>query len=298
VSDIAVVGSANMDLVVRQSRLPRPGETVFGTDFATIPGGKGLNQAVAAARAGASVAFLGAVGDDDLGRALRGRLADDGVDVTALRTVRTATGTAHISVVDGGENSIVVVPGANGAVDSLDGADHALLTGARFVVAQFERPLALIREAFSVARAAGATTVLTPAPVLDAGDLLELSDVLVPNAAEACELAGVDDPVDAARALSRRSDTVVMTRGRDGALIARRGEIIGEVPARPVEAVDTTAAGDTFVGVLVARLAAGDALEAAARAGSVAASISVTRRGASSSMPMWGEIAGVLRAGR
>jgi ribokinase len=291
VSEIVVVGSANMDLVVRQARLPRPGETMFGSEFTTVPGGKGLNQAVAAARAGGSVAFVGAVGDDGFGAQLRDQLAADGIDVATVRTVGVATGTAHISVVDGGENSIVVVSGANGAVDELDDDDRAVLGAARYVVAQFERPLPLVRAAFAAARDAGATTVLTPAPVLDPGDLLELTDILVPNADEACELAGVDDPSAAALALSRRAGTVVMTRGPEGALIARDGEIVAEVPSPRVEAVDTTAAGDTFVGTLVTRLAAGDAIEAAARTAAVAASIAVTRPGASSSMPTWDEIA-------
>jgi len=289
-----VVGSANMDLVVRQPRLPHLGETMFGSSFTTVPGGKGLNQAVAAARAGGSVAFVGAVGDDVFGGQLRDQLAADRIDVTTVRTAPEATGTAHISVVDGGENSIVVVPGANGTTEDLDAADRAAIGGARFVVAQFERPPALIRAAFEAARAAGATTVLTPAPVLDPGDLLDLVDLLVPNAGEACELAGIDDPTEAARGLSRRVGTVIMTRGGDGALIARDGGIVGEVAPRRVEPVDTTAAGDTFVGVLVARLAAGDALEAAAHAASVAASVAVTRPGASSSMPTWDEVAALL----
>ena len=293
-SEIVVVGSANMDLVVRQSRLPHPGETMFGSSFTTVPGGKGLNQAVAAARAGGSVAFVGAVGDDGFGAQLRAQFAADGIDATAVRIAPEATGTAHISVVDGGENSIVVVPGANGATEQLDVADRSAIAGARFVVAQFERPLRLIRAAFELAREGGATTVLTPAPVVDPGDLLGLVDILVPNAAEACELAGTTGPAEAARTLSERVGTVIMTRGGDGAIVARSGEIVGEVPARVVEPVDTTAAGDTFVGVLVARLAAGDALATAAHAASVAASIAVTRPGASSSMPTWGEVAALL----
>jgi ribokinase len=297
VSTIAVLGSANMDLVVRQPRLPRPGETMFGSGFTTVPGGKGLNQAVAAARAGGDVAFVGAVGDDPFGAAVRERLLADGIDVTALRTLAgVPTGTAHISVLDGGENSIVVVPGANAAIAALDAVDRTLLADPRFVVAQFERPRGLIREAFAHARAGGATTVLTPAPVVDPGDLLELTDILVPNAAEACELAGLDDPEQAAVVLSRRARTVVMTRGADGALIAREGAIIATVPARRVDAVDTTAAGDTFAGVMVARLAAGEALDDAARAGAVAASIAVTRPGASSSMPSWAETEQALAA--
>lgn len=191
---IAVLGSANMDLVVRQPRLPRPGETLFGSSFTAVPGGKGLNQAVAAARAGGRVRFAGAVGDDEFGAALRARLAADGVDTAALATVGAPTGVAAVSVVDGGENSIVVVPGANQAVMALDDATRDLIARSGLLVAQFERPLGLVGEALAAARARGVTTVLTPAPVLPVpADLLELVDILVPNAAEACELAGTDD---------------------------------------------------------------------------------------------------------
>lgn len=292
---IVVLGSANLDLVVRQPRLPLPGETIFGSDFFTVPGGKGLNQAVAAARAGAEVAFLGAVGADDFGHRLRAQLLADGIDDTGLAETDAPTGTAHIAVVDGGENSIVVVPGANAAVTGLGEVDRELIAGADTLVMQLERPLPLVAEALAFARASGVRTVLTPAPVqMLADETLALVDLLVPNALEARELAGLDDEVEAARALSRAAATVVMTRGARGALVARGGEIVLEVSAHPVEAVDTTAAGDTFVGVLAARRGAGDALEAALHAAGVAASISVTRPGASSSMPTWDEIAAAL----
>ena len=290
-SAIVVLGSANMDLVVRQPRLPHPGETMFGSSFDTIPGGKGLNQAVAAARGGGDAGFLGAIGRDAFGEALRACLHDDGVDTHGLTEVDAATGTAHISVLDGGENAIVVVSGANAAITALDDESRRGIEGARYLVAQFERPIDLITEAFVLAHGLGITTVLTPAPVtaVDPG-LLKLTDILIPNAAEACELAGLADETEAAIALSRSAELVVMTRGSRGALVARDGAVIAEVAPRKVEAVDTTAAGDTFAGVLIAFLAEGAALEDALDAATVAASISVTRPGASTSMPTRAEI--------
>jgi ribokinase len=294
-SAIVVLGSANLDLVVRQPRLPRPGETMFGTGFTTVPGGKGLNQAVAAARAGGDVGFLGAIGRDAFGEQLRRCLRDDGVDTDGLAEVDAPTGTAHISVLDGGENAIVVVSGANASITSLDAGSQRRIEEARYLVAQLERPIELVGEAFVVARGLGIQTVLTPAPVQPIDHaLLQLVDVLVPNAQEACELAGVADEVDAAVELSRAAGLVVMTRGSRGALVAREGAVVAEVPAREVEAVDTTGAGDTFAGVLVARLAAGDELDAALSAATVAASISVTRPGTTTSMPTWDEIAALL----
>ena len=294
-SAIVVLGSANLDLVVRTPRLPRPGETMFGTEFFTTPGGKGLNQAVAAARAGGDVAFVGAVGRDAFGEQLRGRLRDDGVDIHGLEEVDTPSGTAHIAVLPGGENAIVVVPGANMAITALDEHAQRRIEGARYVVAQLERPIELIGEAFVVARGLGIQTVLTPAPVQPIDHaMLQLVDVLIPNAQEASELAGVADETEAAIALSRSCGLVVMTRGARGALAAREGAVIAEVPARAVKAVDTTGAGDTFAGVLVARLAEGDDLDAALHAATVAASISVTRPGTTTSMPTWDEIAAAL----
>jgi ribokinase len=296
-SRIAVLGSANMDLVVRQARLPRPGETMFGSSFATIPGGKGLNQAVAAARAGGEVEFLGAVGTDAFGSELRDVLRREGIGVDGLATLDTATGTAHIAVLDGGENTIVVVSGANVVETALDDEMRARIAGCDYLVVQFERPAELVAEALAFAKERGLTTIVTPAPVRPFHpDLLSLVDILVPNEREACELAGLDDELDAARELSRDAGIVVVTRGARGAVVARGGELLTDVPPHPVDAVDTTAAGDTFVGVLVARLASGDELDSSLEAASVAAAISVTRPGASTSMPHWDEIESVLRA--
>lgn len=292
---IVVLGSANMDLVVRQPRLPEPGETMFGSSFTTVAGGKGLNQAVAAARVGGEVAFLGAVGRDAFGAELRRVLAEAGVDVTGIVETDAASGTAHISVLDGGENAIVVVPDANGVELPLDDAAKALIASAGYLVVQFERPMPLVAEAIAYARSQGVTTVVTPAPVMPLPEgLLENVDILVPNAGEARELAGVSDETEAALVLSRTVGTVVVTRGSRGALVARDGAVVAEVPVHRVDPVDTTGAGDTFTGVFVARLAAGDAEFDALRAASVAAAIATTRAGASSSMPVWSEVAPLL----
>lgn len=294
-SDVLVLGSANIDLVVRQSRLPEPGETMFGSEFLTVAGGKGLNQAIAAARSGADVGFLGAVGRDAFGAQVRRVLEEDGIGTSGLAEVDAATGVAVISVLDSGENSITVISGANAALTALDKAARRQVEAARYLVAQFERPLELITEAFTIAHGLGIRTVLTPAPVLPVQPgLLALADILVPNAQEARELAGSDDETQAALALSGPGGTIVMTRGSRGALVAENGTVIAEVPARKVTPVDTTAAGDTFAGYLVGRLSQGDALEAALHAASVAASISVTRPGATSSIPHWDEVAAQL----
>lgn len=289
-----MLGSANMDLVVRQPRLPEPGETMFGSSFSTVPGGKGLNQAVAAARAGASVAFAGSLGVDAYGDQIADLLRAEGIGTDAVSRSPDPTGTAHIAVVDGGENSIVIVPGAN-ADDALTDAARTAIAEARFLVMQFERPQSLLLEACRVARDAGATTVLTPAPAsAPLEGLLELIDLLVPNAGEARELADVDDAAAAAASLSRRVRRVIVTRGAEAALVAEYGRVAEEIAATPAEPVDTTAAGDTFVGVLVARLAAGDRFGDAARAASAAAAIAVERPGATSSMPTWEQIAARL----
>jgi ribokinase len=313
---IAVLGSANMDLVVRQARLPEPGETIFGSAFTTVPGGKGLNQAVAAARLGGSVDFLGAVGSDTYGSELRALLASEGIRTDGLATAEGPTGTAHISVVDSGENSIVVVSAANATIEQLTDAQRETITAASYLVMQCELPIPALVEGIAVAKAAGAFTVLTPAPVmpLPAGFLASV-DLVVPNQIEAIELTGEADPVHAAEVLSSDGRWAIVTLGSEGSVVAHDGTVLGLAPARPVKAVDTTGAGDTFVGALVARLAARDSAGAAGAAGegasarvtvsetdmieavrwaTVASSVSVTRAGATSSMPTYDEVAAVL----
>ncbi|TXR58005.1 ribokinase [Quadrisphaera setariae] len=292
---VVVLGSANADLVVRAPRLAGPGETLSATSATTGAGGKGLNQAVAAARAGARVAFAGAVGEDPHGQLLRGVLQRDGVDTALLRTDGArATGLAVVTVTDDGENSILVVPGAN-ALDDLTDDDRRAVAAASHLVLQLERPRELVRRALRVAREHGTTTVLTPAPVSDGLDeLVALTDLLVLNAGEAEELSGEPGVERAAEALSRSATTVVVTLGADGALVATGGAVVRRVPARPAAAVDTTGAGDTFAGVLVALLAEGARLERALAAATTAASLSVERPGAAASMPTRAEITAAL----
>ena len=303
-NSIAVLGSANMDLVVRQSRLPRPGETIFGAGFSTVPGGKGLNQAVAAARLGGAVNFLGAVGADAYGSELRALMLAEGIRSDGLATADAPTGTAHISVVDSGENSIVVVSGANAAVTTLSEAQRAAIAESAFLVMQCELPISVLVEGIAAAHAAGVFTVLTPAPVMPLPEgFLASVDLVVPNQIEAAELTGESDPVRAAEVLSADQTWAIVTLGSEGSVVAYDGEVLGLAPARPVTAVDTTAAGDTFVGALVARLAAGyvrgtavtpDEMIEAVRFATVASSIAVTRAGATSSMPTRDEVEAIL----
>lgn len=289
-----------MDLVVRQARLPRPGETIFGSSFVTVPGGKGLNQAVAAARFDGSVDFLGAVGDDPYGTELRALMASEGIRTAGLASSPEPTGTAHISVVDSGENSIVVVSGANSTMTELTNAQRETIIGSAYLVMQCELPLPVLIEGIDVARASGVFTVLTPAPVVPLPDgFLASVDLVVPNRIEAAELTGEADPVRAAEALSTGHTWAIVTLGAEGSVVAHDGTVLGLAPARPVRAVDTTAAGDTFVGALVARLAAGaERSEAnvveAVRWATVASSVSVTRAGATSSMPTLAEVMAIL----
>ena len=289
-----------MDLVVRQARLPRPGETIFGSSFVTVPGGKGLNQAVAAARLGGSVDFLGAVGDDPYGTELRALMASEGIRTAGLAPSPEPTGTAHISVIDSGENSIVVVSGANSTMTELTTAQRETITGSAYLVMQCELPIPVLIEAIEVARASGVFTVLTPAPVVPLPDgFLASVDLVVPNQIEAAELTGEADPVRAAEALSTGHTWAIVTLGAEGSVVAHDGTVLGLAPARPVRAVDTTAAGDTFVGALVARLAAdsdrGEAeMVEAVRWATVASSVSVSRAGATSSMPTLAEVTAIL----
>lgn len=298
-SSVAVLGSANMDLVVRVASAVRAGETVSGSSFATGPGGKGLNQAVAAARAGADVCFLGAVGADEFGGRLRGFLLAEGIDASGLVPSAEPTGIAAITVTDDGENAIVVVAGANGD-DRLSAADRAAIAGAGYLVVQLERPVTLVLEAMRWARRHGVTTVLTPAPVPDSDidGLVALSDILLVNEHEATALAGDADAAAAARALSRAAGTVVVTLGAAGALVAQGGALVATVAARRVAAVDTTGAGDTFAGVLVAWLAAGSTLHTSLEAATAAASLTVTRPGAAASMPQRADILTALQGDR
>ncbi|MEU6994753.1 ribokinase [Streptomyces sp. NPDC046465] len=289
---IAVLGSANMDLVAYVAEAPRRGETVTGREFRTVPGGKGANQAVAAARAGATVSMIGAVGTDAYGTRLRSGLEHSGVDTDLLRTVETPTGTAHIVVDDNGGNAIVVVPGANGTVTALAPGDEGLIASADTLLLQLEVPVEGVVAAARAARRHGVRTVLTPAPAqLLPPDLLGAIDLLLPNEHEAAALTGItDDPHAAAEALLSQVPEVVITLGSHGSLYAARGAEPVTVRAPQVAAVDTTGAGDTFAGALAVALAEGDSVVDALAWASAAAALSVQRPGASASMPYRKEI--------
>ncbi|MFI6789109.1 ribokinase [Nonomuraea sp. NPDC050383] len=292
---ISVFGSANMDLVAYVDRAPKRGETVTGRLFRTVPGGKGANQAIAAARAGTEVAFLGAVGDDGFGAEIRETLAVAGVDVERLRQVPGPSGIAHIVVDDDGGNSIIVVPGANGLVTTPSEEERAVIAASRAVLLQLELPMKAVIGAARAAREAGVPAVLTPAPAQPLPDeLLDAVALIVPNEHEAAALTGATDPDDALDRLLERVPEVVITLGSEGALYGSRAGERLRVPAVRVEAVDTTAAGDTFVGALAVARAEGRPAEEALRFASAAAALSVQRPGASTSMPSRAEIDAAL----
>ncbi|MGW2822592.1 ribokinase [Streptomyces sp. NPDC001443] len=288
---IVVLGSTNMDLVAYVEKAPQRGETVTGREFRTIPGGKGANQAIAAARAGAGVAMIGAVGNDSFGTRLRATLEDSGVDTGLLRTAEGPSGTAHIVVDDEGGNAIVVVPGANGTVDHLTPADDNLVASADALLLQLEIPLRAVVAGARAARAHGVRTILTPAPAQPLPpDLLAAVDLLVPNEHEAAALTGRTDPREAALALLDQVPEVVVTLGAAGSLYAARGAAPLTVPAPRVSAVDSTGAGDTFVGALAVALGEDRSVREALAWAAAAAALSVQREGASASMPYRSEI--------
>lgn len=274
--DVVVIGSANLDLVATTDRLPGPGETVLGTTFHEHAGGKGLNQAVAAARCGAKVAMIGSVGDDEAGTRLRGVAGDAGIDITGL-TVEpdVPTGRAVITVDQHGENSIVVVAGANAS------GVRRTPPISRVVLAQLEIPINSVIDAFATARGSGARTVLNPAPARDLpAELLELCDIVVPNEHELDLVGGAD------HLLAHGVRAVVVTRGASGVTVVEAEDRTGwAVPAFHVEPVDTTGAGDAFCGALAARLAAGDDLRAAVRFAAGAGALATTVSGAVPSLP-------------
>ncbi len=286
---IAVVGSCNVDFVVPVATLPGPGETVLGRDHLRAPGGKGANQAVAAARLGSEVAFVGRVGDDALAETTRTALADAGVRLDWLATAAAPSGIALITVADDGENTIAVSPGANEHLTpaALETATDLLAT-ASVTLVQLEIPLATVAAAVT---AAGGTVLLNPAPARGLpADLLAEVDVLIPNRSELGVLAGAPEPrsVEEAAKLAKSltgPSAVVVTLGADGALVVADGTAT-HLPAAPVNAVDTTGAGDAFCGALADGLARGWSLVAAARWAVKVAGISTTGRGAQGAMPV------------
>ena len=289
---VVVVGSVNADLVVSVKALPRAGETVTGGTFARHGGGKGANQAVAAARAGARVALVGAVGTDDLGDEALRELGAESIDVAAVqRLADVATGVAVIVVDERGENQIAVASGANAALtaDAVTAALAPLLGGAGVVLLGHEVPPEVVSAGARAARAAGWRVILNPAPARELVDDLD-GVILTPNAEEARALTGAADPAAAARALNARTGApVLITLGADGALLD--GE---RYPAPPVDVVDTTGAGDAVNGALAARLAAGEPLAEAVRFALAAASLSTRAPGARAGMPRRDDVLAAL----
>ncbi|MCP2244858.1 ribokinase [Lentzea aerocolonigenes] len=282
---LLVLGSANADLVVEVGRRPAGGETVLGGDTVVLPGGKGANTAVAAARVGASVALIGALGGDGYGSLLRESLESSGVDTSLVKTSQRPTGIAYITVTPDGENSIVVSPGANADVSSSD-VDAVSFDGAQVLTCSLEVPLETVIHAIDVAHAAGVRTVLNLSPVAEIpAETLGKLTTLIVNEHEAAQLASGFEGM-----LRLGPKSAVVTLGARGAAVVT-GEGITEVPSIEVtEVVDTTGAGDAFAGALSARLAEGDTLVDAAKYAAEVAALSVTKAGAQPSYPTAAEV--------
>jgi len=302
---VTVVGSLNMDLVARAPRIPQPGETIIGGDFHTVPGGKGANQAVAAARLEAQVSMVGRVGRDAFANPLLDNLAVAGVDhAFVIPDPEAATGVALIVVDDTGQNSIVVASGANMRLSPADvEAAEAAIAGADALLLQLESPLETVTRAAEVARAHGVRVILNPAPARSLpAALLSLVDVLIPNESETALLTGMSvnnqAEAEAAAAALRGMGvgTVILTLGERGALLAQAGAA-ELVPAFEVTPVDTTAAGDAFVGGFAVALAEGKSLAEAVRWGNAAGALATTKLGAQPSLPTRQDLEVLLSTG-
>ncbi len=295
---IIVVGSLNMDLVMRTPRIPVGGETLNGHEFVTLPGGKGANQAVACARMGGKVGLIGQVGADSFGDTLRSGLSNDGIDISGVKqTATVATGVAMILVEDVGQNRIVLAPGANGTLSLADiDAQSSAITGAAILVVQIEVPIPIVQHAIAIAHAARVPVLLNPAPAtLLAQNIWPTIDILVPNESEASLLSGiavsdVTSAFAAARIFRQRGVIcVLVTLGEQGVVVV---DDIGQrhIPAQSVKVVDTTAAGDTFIGGFTVGLVQGMSINAAVALGQKASALCVTRQGAQPSIPYRHEI--------
>ncbi|OOE36054.1 ribokinase [Salinivibrio kushneri] len=303
-SRLVVLGSVNADHVLRVPHFPRPGETLHGHDYAVIAGGKGTNQAVAAVRCGADVAFIASVGNDAYGQNIRQSYAQEGMDVSAVKVqANTPTGIAMIQVTDQGENSIALSAEANAALTAeAITADLAKIADADYLLMQLETPMCGIEKAAFHAKAAKTHVVLNPAPAAPLSDaLLAAVDIITPNETEAQSLTGISvtDNTSAQAASDvlheKGVGTVLITLGKQGVWLSEKGEQSGQlIPGFRVDAVDTTAAGDTFNGALVTGLIEGQTLYQAIRFAHAAAALSVTQRGAQTSIPSRSEVEAFL----
>ncbi|WP_348760126.1 ribokinase [uncultured Salinisphaera sp.] len=300
---IIVAGSANMDLVARVDHQPAPGETLIADGYGVHDGGKGANQAVAAARLGSPMRFVGAVGADDFGQRIRDTLAAESIDTAALATIGPASGIAMISVDTAGENCIIVVPGANGELGAIDNAE-TIFESARVVLAQLETTPAFVNAALKAGRAQGAETMLNAAPAASlAPYAVEALDWLIVNAAEAALIGGAgvpDDPAGAQTLAAELAETyavgVVITLGADGAVWHGRegADGRGHVAGAPADVVDTTGAGDTFVGAFAWARSQDKSVREAVTWAVAAGGLSVTQAGARSGMPTHTALAAAL----
>ena len=286
-----------MDLVVTADQLPKPGETILGHSFQTFCGGKGANQAVAAARAGGKIAMIARVGADGFGKRLVGDLAASGVDTSEIRYVEEPSGVALIVTAANGENAIVVAPGANNRLDAaaIDEVMRKMTADVTHVLVQLETPMDGVIRAAEWARDLGATFILDPAPARPlAKELLELTDWITPNEREAGTLLGAEkalNPFEVVRALRAMGPrNIILKMSSKGAVVLAGNADPVHVRPVPVKAVDTTAAGDAFNGAFAVALSEGRSAVESAEFAAAAAALSVTRRGAQPSMPMRGEI--------
>lgn len=298
---IIVLGSSNTDIILRASKLPSPGQTVLGHELIQAGGGKGANQAVAAARAGCRVVFVGAIGNDVFGTARRSELESEGINLHCLKVLPSRTsGVALIMVDEWGENLIGVAPGTNGEItpDDIQALPEAMIQQGDIFVSQLETPLSTVQAALKKAKEAGALTILNPAPpqsIIATSEWLSLVDILVLNEHELADITGstfirADEALPLIKQLhTSGAKAMIVTLGAEGYLIST-SEGLKSFPAFRVDAIDTVAAGDTFVGALATRLAERNSLEASAEWASAAAALAVTKQGALPAIPKRSEV--------
>ncbi|QNE46494.1 ribokinase [Glaciihabitans sp. INWT7] len=296
-SDVTILGSANLDIVFGVDRIPSPGETLLAASSERYPGGKGLNQAVAAARSGASTSFIGALGSDDAGELLAATMAEAAIDSARVRRQSAPTGQAFIVVDQSGENTIIVASGANASVTTLEPQDIELLSRTDVLLMQLELPFSVVTEAAATARDLGCVVMLNAAPAHGLSEaVFGCLDVLIVNEYEARIVGGSDDLAEASRRLAARVPRLIVTLGSAGSALYQHGAEVARIAAPRVTSVDATGAGDTFCGAFAAAIAEGQPFEAAARFATAAAALSVQTIGAVPSVPMRAQVDDALNA--